>query len=506
MVELLGAISLATDLGTGQPPFHGIRTSVLAVRLGADLGLDVATLTEVQQVALLRFLGCTADSADTARMTGGDDIAFLAAMAPALMGTRAGAGHRMVTTVGAAQPPRRRAVLVARALSDPGGPRRSMTAHCDVAAMLADRLGAGAGVQSALAHGYERWDGAGFPSGLAGEEVPMTVRIAVVARDADLWWRLGADHLDGVLRARRGRAYDPGVVDACRALAPDVLAGLDAGPAWEAMLAAVQPGGDRALADVDRALGAVADFADLKSPWTRGHSRRVADLAAGAARRMALPAREATLLRHAGLVHDLGRVGVPNDIWDRAGPLGVADWEQVRRHSYLTESTLACCPGLAVIGRLGGSHHERLDGSGYHRGTRAQDATEQILAAADVVAAVEADRPHRPHADDRRLRDAVGAEVQGGRLHRSAADAVLAAAGHRPSDRSRTAWPAGLSDREVDVLRLLARGRTNKEIAAHLYLSVKTVGRHVENLYAKLGVHTRAAAAVFAMEQRLLGP
>lgn len=195
---------------------------------------------------------------------------------------------------------------------------------------------------------------------------------------------------------------------------------------------------------------------------------------------------------------------MPNGIWDRAGPLGVADWEQVRRHSYLTESTLGCCAGLAVIGRLGGSHHERLDGSGYHRGTRAQDATEQILAAADVVAAMGADRPHRPHADDRRLHDAVGAEVQRGRLHRSAADAVLAAAGHGPSDRSRTAWPAGLSDREVDVLRLIARGRTNKEIAAHLYLSVKTVGRHVENIYAKLGVHTRAAAAVFAMEQRLL--
>ena len=372
--------------------------------------------------------------------------------------------------------------------------------------MLADRLGAGPAVRTALAHGYERWDGAGFPSGAAGEEVPLPVRIAVVARDADLWWRHGADSLGRVLRARRGHAYDPRVVDACLAMAGDVLTALDDGQAWEAMLAVVPPGGARAVADLDRALEAVADFADLKSPWTRGHSRRVADLAVAAAGVVGLPAETVALLRRAALVHDLGRVGVPNGIWDRPGPLGVADREQVRRHSYLTESTLTCCPGLGTIGRLGGSHHERLDGSGYHRGTRDQGTPERILATADVVAAMGADRPHRPAVDDRNLRDAVRAEVQRGRLHRSTTDAVLTAAGHRPTGRTRTGWPAGLSDREVEVLRLVARGRTNKEIAAQLYLSGKTVGRHVENLYAKLGVHTRAAAAVFAMEQHLLDP
>ena len=506
MVELLGAVSLATDLGTGQPPFHGIRTSVLAVRVGAALGLDDATLAEVQHVALLRFLGCTADSADTARMTGGDDIGFMAAMAPALMGGRAAVGRRLVGAVGADRSPLRRAALVAGALADPDGARRSLTAHCEVAAMLADRLGAGPAVRTALAHGYERWDGAGFPTGAAGEEVPLPVRIAVVARDADLWWRHGTASLDRVLRSRRGHAYDPRVVDACLAMAGDVLAALDAGQAWEAMLAVVPPGGERTVPDLDRALGAVADFADLKSPWTRGHSRRVAALAAAAAGVVGLPAATVALLRRAALVHDLGRVGVPNGIWDRPGPLGVADREQVRRHSYLTESTLTCCPGLSTIGRLGGAHHERLDGSGYHRGTRDQPTPERILAAADVVAAMEADRPHRPAVDDRNLRDAVRVEVQRGRLHPSATDAVLTVAGHRPTGRTRTGWPAGLSDREVEVLRLVARGRTNKEIAAQLYLSGKTVGRHVENLYAKLGVHTRAAAAVFAMEQHLLDP
>ena len=370
LVELLGAISLATDLGTGQPPFHGVRTSVLAVAVTRELGLDDAAVAEVQQVALLRFVGCTADTWQTARMTGGDDLAFLAAMAPVAMGAKAEMARSLVGAVGAGRPALRRAALAAGALSDPGGARRSLSAHCEVAAMLAGRLGTGPAVTQALAHGYERWDGAGFPDGLAGEAVPLAVRVAVVARDAELWWRAGPAPMTQVLRARRGRAYDPAVAGACLAVAAGVLGGLDQADAWQAMLAASPGGGQIAAGELDQALEAVADFADLKSPWTRGHSPRVAALAAAAAHGAGMTAREVTRLRRAALLHDLGRVGVPNGIWDRAGALGVADWERVRMHPYLTESTLACCPALADLGRLGGSHHERLDGSGYHRGTR----------------------------------------------------------------------------------------------------------------------------------------
>ena len=506
LVELLGSISLATDLGTGQPPFHGVRTSVLAVAVGRELGLDDAAMAEVQQVALLRFLGCTADTSQTARMTGGDDLAFLAAMAPVFMGAKPEMARRLVSAVGAGQPVLRRAALVADALSDPGGARRSLSAHCEVAAMLAGRLGAGPAVIRALAHGYERWDGAGFPDGLAGEAVPLAVRVAVVARDAELWWRAGPAQMTQVLRARQGHAYDPAVAGACLAVATGVLAGLDHADAWQAMLAATDGGDLIAVGGLDGALEAVADFADLKSPWTRGHSPRVAGLAAAAARGAGMAAPEVTRLRRAALVHDLGRVGVPDGIWDRAGQLGVADWERVRMHPYLTESTLACCPALARLGRLAGSHHERLDGSGYHRGTRDLGPAERLLAAADVVAAMGEERPHRPAATPAQIDDAVGAEVDAGRLDRAAADAVLAAAGRPAAPSRRAVWPGGLSDREVEVLRLIARGRTNKQVAASLHLSAKTVGRHVENLYAKIGARSRAAAAVFAMEHHLLDP
>ena len=504
VVELLGAISLATDLGTGQPHSHGVRTSVLAAALARELGADDDVVADVQRVALLRFLGCTADASDTARMAGGDDIAFLAAMAPVAMGAKPEMGRRLVGTVGAGQPAWRRARLVAGALAQPGGAKRSLSTHCEVAAMLADRLGTGRPVAEALAHAYERWDGAGFPDGLSGVAVPFAVRVAVVARDADLFWREGPTTMAETLRSRRGHAYDPDVVDTCLAAGPGVLEALDRDDPWQAMLDAdprpERIGGGR----LDTALGAVAAFTDLKSPWTRGHSTRVADLAAGAAAGAAMSEDEAARLRRAGLVHDLGRVGVPAELWDRPGPLGVADRERVRMHSYLTERTLACCPALAGLGRLAGSHHERLDGSGYHRGARDLDLSERILAAADVVAALGEDRPHRPAADPGGIAGIVAAEVRDGRLDRTAAEAVLAAAGQPMSAIGRDALPGGLTGREAEVLALIARGRTNKEVAARLHLSAKTVGRHVENVYAKIGVNSRAAAAVFAMEHRLL--
>jgi HD-GYP domain-containing protein (c-di-GMP phosphodiesterase class II)/DNA-binding CsgD family transcriptional regulator len=497
MTELLGAISLATD----------VRTSVLAVALAQELGLDDHGAADVQRMALLRFLGCTADTWETARMAGGDDLGFLSAMAPVAMGAKAEMGRQLVRTVGAGQRPLKKARLVAGALGDPAGAKRSLSAHCEVASLLAKRLGTSAAVREALAHGHERWDGAGFPEGLSGEAVPQPVRVAVVARDADLWWRQGPEQMNEVLAARRGRAYDPSVVDACLSVAPGVLTQLDRTDAWAAMLDA-DPGGDGISgAGFDEALGAVADFADLKSPWTRGHSPRVAELAEGAGRELGLGAEEVIRVRRAALVHDLGRVGVPNGIWDRPGPLGVAEWERVRLHPFLTESTLACCQALAGLGRLAGSHHERLDGSGYHRARQDLDLAERLLAVADAVVAMGADRPHRPALTGAQIAETMAGEVKAGRLDRTVTDATLAVAGH-PTTRSGggDGWPGGLTDREVEVLRLVARGRTNKDMAASLYLSAKTVGRHVENIYAKIGVNSRAAAAVYAMEHRLLEP
>lgn len=504
LAELLASVSLATDLGTGQPLGHALRTCTIATALADAVGCARDDVRTVHHFALLRFLGCTSDSAETAAAFG-DDRAFLAAMAPAFMGSEREAAGRFVRSAGAGQAWPRRLRSVARGLADRSGAERSLSAHCEVAVMLAGRAGIGQPVLDALAHAYERWDGKGFPAGLEGDAIPLAVRVGVVARDADLAIRLGADPLE-LMRARAGRAYDPSVVEAFVRVGPDVLSALDGADEWEAVLAAEPaPVATVGPAMLDQVLAAFADFTDLKSPWLRGHSRRVAALAEEAGRLTGLEAAACDELRRAGLLHDLGRVAVENGIWDKPGPLTTPEWEQVRLHPYFTQRILARSPSLASLVGPASSHHERLDGSGYHRALAggALSRSDRILAAADVLAALTADRPHRPAFTDDAAARVLEAEARGGLLDGDAVACVLAVAGQRAAPEL-SSWPTGLSDREVEVLRLIARGSSNREVAERLFISPKTVGRHVENLYAKIGVSSRAAAAVFAMEHGLL--
>jgi HD-GYP domain-containing protein (c-di-GMP phosphodiesterase class II) len=505
LAELLASVSLATDLGTGQPPGHALRTCTIAAALAEAMGCGPDEVRTVHQFALLRFLGCTADAAETAAMVGGDDLALNAAMAPAIMGSSREIIGRFVRSVAPGQPRMRRLRLVARALADPKGTERSLSTHCEVAATLAGRIGLEHPVIEALAHAYERWDGKGWPARLEGEAIPLAVRVVVVARDADLAAGLGDDPRDWMSR-RRGRAYDPSVVEAFERVGADVQSGLGGEDEWEAALACEPKPVARVAPDaLDAILAAFADFADLKSPWIRGHSRRVASIAEEAGRHGGLDADACSGLRRAGLVHDLGRVAVENGIWDKPGPLTTAERERVRLHAYFTERILARCSALASIVEPASSHHERQDGSGYHRSLAAEALSrgDRILAAADVFAALTADRPHRPaFADDAAAR-ALEAQAGAGRLDADAVACVLAASGQRETPPLRRG-PSDLTDREVEVLRLIARGRSNREVAEQLVISPKTVGRHVENLYAKIDVSSRAAAALFAMEHGLL--
>ena len=205
LTELLGSLSLATDLGTGQPQGHGLSTSLLAVEVARELGCDDAQIRHVQQVSLIRFLGCTSDSNDTARMSGGDDLSFMKRFAPAHMGTKGEAARAMIRAVGPGQSAPRRVRLIGAALTHPASDAGGLLAHCEVGAMLARRLGVDAEVIVALEHAYERWDGTGEPAGLQREEIPLETRIAVVARDADLFARHGEAVVE-ILRKRRGKS------------------------------------------------------------------------------------------------------------------------------------------------------------------------------------------------------------------------------------------------------------------------------------------------------------
>jgi HD-GYP domain-containing protein (c-di-GMP phosphodiesterase class II) len=231
----------------------------------------------------------------------------------------------------------------------------------------------------------------------------------------------------------------------------------------------------------------------------------VAELAAAAAGALGCSRAEASAVRAAGFLHDLGRVAVPNGVWDRPGALSDGERERVRLHPYYTERVLERSPALAPLALLAGSHHERLDGSGYHRGSTAAQlgAGARLLAAADAYDAMTHDRPHRRALPPAAARAELGAMVAAGALEKRTVDAVLEAAGAAPL-RTRQRHPAGLTDRELEVLRLIAQGRTNKQIAEALVVTEKTAGHHVEHIYAKAGVSTRVGAALFAMHHDLI--
>jgi len=503
LAELCAATSLVTDVVTGQPAEHGLRTCLVAMRLAEALGMDDAVRDELFYVSLLRFLGCTADAHQVAALAGGDDMAFLAGMAPVAMGSPREELGRMIRLVAAGEPLPRRLVTLARALSDPKGGERLVDAHCEVAARLASEMGLPDGVVVALEMAYARWDGKGVPAGVGGMHIAPSVRVSVVARDLELWAReAGADVARQTLSDRRGRAYDPEVVDTALAVGIDVLRAGDV-DVWEQVLE-LEPAPHTSVSGpaLDRALAALGDFADLKLPERVGYARRVALLVSMAAVRSGIDPRECELAVRAALVHDLGVVAVPVQVW-RDSRHGADVNEQFRLHPYWTQRALARCPGLEAVAEVAARHHERLDGSGYPAGVIGDQGRPWGLLACAVAFDELATTPAgRSRSADEVAVELVAMATRGALVHDDVA-AVLGAAG-AAVPLVEVERPAGLTEREVDVLGLLAHGNTNRQIAETLGVSVKTVGTHVEHIYAKAGVRSRAAATLYAMQHDLL--
>jgi HD-GYP domain-containing protein (c-di-GMP phosphodiesterase class II) len=505
LAELIAALSLGVDLGLGQPMEHVLRTCVLALGLGERFALEEAERSVVYYVALLAWVGCHADSFEQARWFG-DDIAARAGYWPTdLVGVNK--VRFVMRHLGAGDSPAGRARTALEFVASGREAMESMHGtHCLIAGDLADRLRVGEGVREALLQMFERWDGKGTPGLLAGSALSRPVRLVQFADVVEVFHRQGGtDAAVAVARARDGTQFDPTIVECFCDGARELLEPLAEATSWDAVIEA-QPGLKQTLlhAELDAALEAIADFADLKSPYAMCHSRAVADLAAEAGRGFGLAEDELRALRRAGLVHDLGRLGVSNAIWDKRGALTSVEWERVRLHPYLTERILSASSVLAPLGVLAAQDHERLDGSGYPRGLKAPvlSPCARILAVADVYHAMVEPRPHRDARSPAQAAGELRAEARTGRLDGEAVEAVLAAAGHERTRRAER--PAGLTTREVEILRLLARGLLNKEIARRLGVSPKTVGNHVQHIYAKIGVSSRAAAGLFATEHGLL--
>ncbi len=512
LAEVMACLSIATDLGMGQPLEFALSGCVLATRLGDSLGLATDDLHDVYYYSLLRFIGCNVDTYAMSALMG-DELGVRAAFAaidPGNVPEVLDLAIRFIRQAHAATRPRDMARIVEQGIAGlPQLMQEQFSGHCEVAQRLAERLGFGPGLRRALGQVYERWDGNGLPRGLRGATVSPAVLLVTLAQDVVTHQRLGGrDAAIAVVRARRGGAYDPSHADHFCLHATTLMDGLDDEPSWKTVLDC-EPGAQLTLneAQFDIACQAMADFADVKSPYTLGHSPGVAKLASAAARLGGLGEIEALTLWRAGMLHDLGRVGVSAGIWTKPGPLTEREWEQVRLHPYYTERILARPPALAAIGTLAALHHERLDGSGYHRRLPASmlplDA--RVLAAADVYQAMLEPRPHRPA----RSPDAAAAELdqagQTGSLDPNTVRWVLAAAGQQAKP-VRSARPAQLTERELQVLRLIARGQSIKEMSRNLTISPKTADTHIQHIYEKIGVSTRAGATLFAVEHSLLAP
>jgi HD-GYP domain-containing protein (c-di-GMP phosphodiesterase class II) len=505
LAELVAALSLGVDLGFGQPMEHMLRQCLIALRLAERVGLDEQRRADVYYTALLVGVGCHTDAHEQAKWFG-DDIALKSGKYDHEFRSLRGAAAGMRRLGSGHAGSHRFRVALEFALSGHREVGDMINQHAAMTRTLGEQLGLPVEVLDALGAAYETWDGRGWPGELKGEDVPLASRIAQLAEFVEVAYRAGGvEAAKSLARERADKQFDPELAELLCSDGEMILAGLEDVETWDAVIEA-----EPSLAVVlswdrfDAALLAIANFVDLKSPYSLGHSRAVADLAAAAGAQLGLSEADVRTLRRAGLVHDFGRLGVSNAIWDKKGPLGVGDWERVRLHPYLTERMLQRSAVLAPLGAVAVQHRERLDGSGYPRGLSgvAISRPARILGAADAYQAMREPRPHRPERPADEAAAELRADVRAGRLDGDAVEAILGAAGH--SALRRREGPAGLTVREVEVLTLLARGLSNKEIAKQLVISPKTAGNHIEHIYSKIGASTRARASLFAMQHGLL--
>jgi HD-GYP domain-containing protein (c-di-GMP phosphodiesterase class II) len=506
VAELLGSLSLATDLADGFSLEKSLRTTILAARISTRVGAAPHEQALAYWTALLRFAGCTAFAHEEATLyADGDDLGLRRTLAYVDFGRPRTFITRALTGIARHASPRVRIAALTRLLGDPGAPRAHAHAQCEVAVGFARAIGR-PDVAAALDHREERWDGKGPRRQVAEAELPLAARIADVADTLELFsWSLGVEAAIEELRARRGGHLDPHLVDACLGALPPLLVGLDEPSVWDLFLS-LEPTPQWTVEAMEPLLRAYSRFADVASVYTLGHSAQVAELAGKAAAAFGLGAEEQCLARWAGYTHDLGRVGVATGLWEKVLPLSMVERQRIRGHSHHTETILSLSPALGPVLDVAAATHERGGGRGYPRRQRLEGLAPvaRVLAAADVYVALISTRPHRPAFGAPEAVRLLRSEATSGALERTAVEAVLAATGQRRPARSE--WPGGLSDREVQVVRLVAIGRSNPEIGQLLGMSPRTAQKHVMHVYQKLGLESRAGLALWAMEHQLLEP
>ena len=507
----MATLALAQDNAFGQPLESQLRSCLLATWMcdEAEFGDDVRDTA--YWVALLRYLGCTGHAHEVA-MVFGDEIAI---RAQTLVHDAANPAEVMrdvmaYATAGRSADERDRIVRMIQETAREWAVY-NFSSGCEVADMLALRLDFGPAVRESLRFTFERWNGNGYPNHARGEAIPLPMRIVHLSHDMEAIGRLfSPDRALEAVRDRRDSTYDPALADLFAAHGREWFDRLAETEPWDAVLA-LEPEPHRILtgAELDDALTVVADFIDLKSPFMGGHSRRCAEIAAGAAAVLGMDEDATAALRRAALVHEFGTSVVPNSIWDKPGSLSRAEFDRVELHPMVTEQMLRRSAALDALNPVAAAHHEKCDGSGYHRRlhTDGDDLGACVLAATEVYVGLTSERADRPPFEPAKAAAEIRRLESDGVLEPRAARAVLVAAGHgepQTATGTRQHNPGGLTRREVEVLRLAARGLTTGQIADRLYISPKTADHHIQHIYGKIRVSTRAAAALWAIEHAVV--
>lgn len=500
VLACLRALSIVLDLANGLREDKSLATALFAHALALRLGLDESARAAAFFAALLRHVGCTSYAHREAILVE-DDVVMRRALATA-DSSRAEDIARVIALANPSLAPD--AAIATLGERAPEERIAWASEACGGARMLASSMGFGGVVCGALDEVFERWDGRGVPRALEAGAISICGRLSTVAHVTLAFHTLrGAGAAREVLDAGPS-GCDPALVRLARDVLdehPDaLLAGADD------RLAAIAPDLARHAppADVLRIAEAFGDFSDLQSRHTRGHARGVAAIVADGASTLGLTDVERSSVLLAAHLHDVGVAAVPTRIWETRDGWSEGARERARMHVYYTERALVLAPPLARAAAIAGAHHERLDAHGYHRGLGAERiaVTARLLAAADVFHALREDRPHRAALTRTEAKDVLAGLARDGALDARVVDAIAG----RPRRARATDSLARLTAREREVLRFVALGRTNKEIAVALGISDRTVQTHTLNVYEKLGVDTRAAAAIVASRAGLLEP
>ncbi len=402
--RLLAALSFALDLTEGASPGHALRSCLVGMRIGAAMGLTDEQRCDLYYALLLKDAGCSSNATRLHQIVGGDEI-----RAKAL--TKTIDYERvewkqirfLLRNVHAKEKTGARLKAISSMLKHSGeNARMLISLRCEQGAAVVRDLGLGKGTAEAIYNLDEHWNGAGYPDHLAGEAIPLLARIVSLAQTAEVFHsEYGAVVALDTIQRRSGRWFDPAVVRAAVPL-------MRTGALWEGSgredlkeyVAGLEPRARSVAAEpavINNICAAFAGVIDAKSHSTYRHSTEVARIAGEIGLWLGLPQAELTMLHRAGLLHDIGKLSVPNSILDKPGKLTAEEWECVKQHPRYTFEILSRVPTFSEIAKIAATHHEKLDGTGYYRGLTGDQLSQmqRILTVADMYEALSAARPYR---------------------------------------------------------------------------------------------------------------